>query len=352
MGRFILKRLFHGFLILFGVVTISFVLFQSIGDPLDLMLGHRSDVSTKESLIRQYGFDEPMYKQYGYYINDISPISFHESSSENADKYDYSTIATFSNSVMVFKKPFLRRSFRTNQKVTEIIKERATGTFWLTFTAMAFATIVGITLGVFAALNYDSWIDRTLVSSSVLGISAPSYVAATLITYFVAIKWNDWTHLNAYGYLWETDSFEGDKLVLKNLLLPAFTLGIRPLAVITQLTRSSMIEVLNQEYIKTAIAKGLSQSQIIWKHALRNALNPVISAISGWIGSLMAGTIFIEMVFSWQGLGNELLMAVLALDMPVVMGITIYVAMILVAINLIVDVVYGIVDPRIRLTNG
>ncbi len=352
MINFILKRLFHGILILVGVVTITFVLFQSIGDPLDLMLGHRSDVSTKESLIRQYGFDKPIHEQYLLYVNDISPFSFHHDSSKNREKYNYLFSISFGQNVFVLKPPFLRRSFRTNQFVTEVIKERAVGTFWLTFSAMTFATIVGILLGILAALNYSTWIDKLLVSGSVLGISAPSYVAATIITYFVAIKWNDWTHLSAYGYLWEVDSFNGERLELKNLILPAFTLGIRPLAVIMQLTRSSMIDVLGQEYIKTAIAKGLSQPQIIWKHALRNALNPVISAISGWIGSLMAGTIFIEMVFSWQGLGNELLQAVLALDMPVVMGITIYVAMILVVINLIVDIIYGIVDPRIRLTNG
>ena len=150
--------------------------------------------------------------------------------------------------------------------------------------------------------------------------------------------------------MWQLDAFEGYQLNLRNLILPAFTLGIRPLAVIVQLTRSSMLEVLQQEYIRTAIAKGVTPTNIVLKHALRNALNPVISAISGWVGSLMAGTLFIEMVFAWKGLGSELLAGVLALDLPVVMGITIFVAIVLVLVNFTVDVIYGIVDPRIRLT--
>jgi ABC-type dipeptide/oligopeptide/nickel transport system permease component len=351
MLRFIRDRIIHGFLILLGVITVTFLLFQSIGDPIDLMLGHRSDVSTKESLIREYGFDKPLYMQYFYYLNDVSPLSFYEGTEVNAAKYKYTELLTLGNSVMVWKFPYLRNSFRTNKAVTEIIKERSVGTFWLAFTAMTFATVVGVTLGVIAALKKGSWLDHFLVSGSVLGISAPSYVAGSLIAYVLAIKWHDWTGLNPYGYLWELDAFTGYQLTMKNLILPAFTLGIRPLAVIVQLTRSSMLEVMNQDYIRTAISKGLSPTQVVLRHALRNALNPVISAISGWVGSLMAGTLFIEMVFAWKGLGSELLAGVLALDLPVVMGITIFVAIVLVFINLVVDIIYGIVDPRIRV-NG
>ncbi len=349
MIRFIRDRIIHGFLILLGVITVTFLLFQSIGDPLDLMLGHRSDVSTKEALIREYGFDEPLYKQYFYYLNDLSPVSFHENKPKNATKYNYTELIPFGKSVFVAKFPYFRNSFRTNNAVTKIIAERSVGTFWLAFTAMTFATVLGVTLGVTASLKKGSWLDHLLVSGSVLGISAPSYVAGTLIAYVVAIKWHDFTGLNPYGYLWELDAFEGYQLTLKNLILPAFTLGVRPLAVIVQLTRSSMLEVMNQDYIRTAISKGLSPTQVVLRHALRNALNPVISAISGWVGSLMAGTLFIEMVFAWKGLGSELLAGVLALDLPVVMGITIFVAMVLVVINLIVDIIYGIVDPRIRV---
>lgn len=349
MLGFIRDRVIHGFLILLGVITITFLLFQSIGDPLDLMLGHRSDVSTKESLIREYGFDQPLYKQYFYYLNDLSPLSIHEETVANHEKYEYTPVLSVGESVVVLKSPFLRKSFRTNNSVGKIIKERAIGTFWLAFSAMFFATVVGVFLGVIAALKKGSWIDHLFVSGSVLGISAPSYVAGTLISYVVAVKWHDWTMLNPYGYLWELDAFEGYKLSLKNLVLPALTLGIRPLAVIVQLTRSSMVEVMNQGYIITAIAKGLSPRQVVLNHALRNALNPVISAISGWVGSLMAGTLFIEMVFAWKGLGSELLAGVMALDLPVVMGITIFVAVVLVTLNLIVDIIYGIIDPRIRV---
>ena len=151
MLRFIRDRIIHGFLILLGVITVTFLLFQSIGDPVDLMLGHRSDVSTKESLIREYGFDQPLYKQYFYYLNDLSPLSFHYDSEKNAQKYNYTKLVGFGKVAMVWKFPYMRTSFRTNNAVTSIIRERSIGTFWLAFTAMAFATIVGVTLGIIAA---------------------------------------------------------------------------------------------------------------------------------------------------------------------------------------------------------
>ena len=140
------------------------------------------------------------------------------------------------------------------------------------------------------------------------------------------------------------------KLQLKNLILPAFTLGIRPLAVVTQLSRSSMLEVLNQDYIRTARAKGLKLSRIILKHALKNSLNPVITAISGWFASLMAGVIFVEYIFGWRGLGYVMVDALNNYDLPLVMGCVITIAVIFIFINIIVDIMYSILDPRIQFS--
>jgi peptide/nickel transport system permease protein len=183
----------------------------------------------------------------------------------------------------------------------------------------------------------------------VLGISVPSFVAGILIAMTFGFYWSHWTGLNLTGQLYETDPFTGRHLVLRNLLLPAFALGIRPLAVITQLTRSSMLDVLSQDYIRTARAKGLSGYQTIVGHALKNALNPVITAVSGWLASLMAGAFFIEYIFNWKGLGTVTLRAVENLDFPVVMGATIFIAFLFVLINIAVDVLYAVLDPRVRL---
>ena len=179
----------------------------------------------------------------------------------------------------------------------------------------------------------------------------PSFFAAILIGWFFAYILGDLTNLNLTGNLYEIDDYgEGMKLQLKNLILPAFTLGIRPLAVVTQLSRSSMLEVLNQDYIRTARAKGLKFSRIILKHALKNSLNPVITAISGWFASLMAGVIFVEYIFGWRGLGYVMVDALNNYDLPLVMGCVITIAVIFIFINIIVDIMYSILDPRIQFS--
>jgi len=138
-------------------------------------------------------------------------------------------------------------------------------------------------------------------------------------------------------------------LNLKNLILPAFTLGIRPLSVIIQLTRNSLLEVLSMDYVRTATAKGLSKFVVIFKHAIRNALNPVVTVVSGWFASLLAGAVFVEYIFGWNGIGKEIVDALNNLDMPVVMGSVLLIASVFVVINIVVDILYAIIDPRIRL---
>ncbi|WP_317175159.1 ABC transporter permease [Hymenobacter qilianensis] len=231
-----------------------------------------------------------------------------------------------------------------------ILLDHFTGTLWLALAAMLIAAVFGILFGVIAAVRPHSWLDRALITTSVLGISVPSFVAGILIAMTFGFYWSHWTGLNLTGQLYETDPFTGRHLVLRNLLLPAFALGIRPLAVITQLTRSSMLDVLSQDYIRTARAKGLSSYQTIVGHALKNALNPVITAVSGWLASLMAGAFFIEYIFNWKGLGTVTLRAVENLDFPVVMGATIFIAFLFVVINIVVDVLYAVLDPRVRLS--
>lgn len=152
------------------------------------------------------------------------------------------------------------------------------------------------------------------------------------------------------GSLYRIDPFDGMVLEVKNLLLPAFTLGIRPLSVIVELTRSSMLDVLSQDYIRTAKAKGLSKQVVILRHALRNALNPVLTAVSGWFGSLLAGAVFIEYIFGWKGIGKVTVDSLETYDFPVVMGAVLIVSVFFVIINLIVDLLYGVLDPRIRVS--
>jgi peptide/nickel transport system permease protein len=202
---------------------------------------------------------------------------------------------------------------------------------------------------VLAAVKKDSWMDTSAVFTSILGISAPSFFMGIIIAYLFGFVLSDFTGLRMTGSLFDTDPFAGRQLHLENLLLPAITLGIRPMAIITQLTRSAMLDVLNQDYIRTAYAKGLSSKKVIWKHALRNALNPVITAITGWFAELLAGAFFVEYIFGWKGIGKLTVEALEKLDFPVVMGSVLLSSFFFIIINMLADVLYGWADPRVRL---
>ncbi len=352
MIQFLIKRLLYGLLVLWGVVTVVFFIFQVLpGDPVSMMMGQRSDLASQRSLMREYGLDKPLGQQYLHYMNDLSLLSWHERSDKNQVKYDYTELFGNSSGVLVFKSPYMRRSFTDNRLVSEVLSEGFVRTLWLAVTAMLLASIFGILLGIWAALKQNSWLDKLLVSGSILGISIPSFVSGVLLAFLFAVKLQAFTNLNLFGYMVEIDPFKGKTLVLKNLFLPALTLGIRPLAIIVQLTRSSVLDVIKEDYIRTARAKGLSERVVVFKHVLRNALNPVVTIISGWFASLLAGAFFVEMIFSWGGLGAVTVQAVFAKNFPLVMGTTLFVAVVFVLVNILVDIIYALLDPRIKLDN-
>jgi peptide/nickel transport system permease protein len=181
-------------------------------------------------------------------------------------------------------------------------------------------------------------------------MSVPSFFSAILFAWFFGFILHKYTHLEMTGSLYELDDYgESNHLKLKNLLLPAIVLGIRPLAVVIQLMRNSLLEVFNQDYIRTARAKGLSEFQIIKRHAVKNALNPVVTAISGWFASMLAGAVFVEYIFGWNGLGKEIVNALNTLDLPVIMGSVLVIALLFIIINIFVDIIYVWLDPKVKL---
>jgi peptide/nickel transport system permease protein len=227
--------------------------------------------------------------------------------------------------------------------------EALPGTLVLAVAAMVLASIGGIGLGVLAAVKKDTWLDSSSIFVSVLGISAPSFFMGILIAYVFGFVLHDLTGLHMTGSLFDTDAFAGRQLQLRNLILPALTLGIRPMAIIAQLTRGSLLDVLNQDYIRTAYAKGLPARTVVLKHALRNALNPVLTAITGWFAELLAGAFFVETIFGWKGIGKVTVDALGKLDFPVVMGSVLVSSFFFVGVGLLADVLYGWIDPRVRL---
>tara|TARA_R110002124_G_scaffold29283_1_gene102207 strand:- start:16441 stop:17514 length:1074 start_codon:yes stop_codon:yes gene_type:complete len=356
VAGYILQKLGYALITLFGVVTVIFLLFTILpGDPARMMLGQNESAEQIAIVKKKYGFDKPISTQYLYYINDLSPISFH---STNPDDYTYllegkytaTNLFTIHETTVVIKTPYLRESFQKNGKsVSSVIAETLPNTAILAVSAIIIAMLLGIVLGIISVLFKDGWIDRLIQLISTLGMSVPSFFSAIIFAWLFGYVWHEFTGLNMTGSLYEVDDFgEGKYIQWKNLILPAVVLGIRPLAVVSQLMRNSLLEVLNQDYIRTAKAKGLSFYKIIKRHALKNSLNPVITAISGWFASMLAGAVFVEYIFGWNGLGKEIVEALNTLDLPIIMGAVIVIAALFIVINILVDIIYGWLDPKIN----
>ena len=359
MGRFILKRMFYGLLVLLGVIIINFFLFNILpGDPARMMLGQRADITSVEAINKDLGRDKPLITQFFNYLNDLSPVSIHNDKDKNS--YWFFDTAKYSSSlkllhfseenVLVLKQPYLRKSYQSKRDVSEILYDGFVNTIILALVAMTFAVIIGVIIGILCAIYKNTFVDRIALVFSVLGMSLPSFFAAILNAWIFAFVLAGFTGLNMTGSLYSVDDFgRGEYLDLKNLILPAFTLGIRPLAIIVELTRNSLLDVLSQDYIRTARAKGLSNFRIITKHALKNAMNPVITAVSGWLASLLAGAVFVEYIFDWKGIGVVIVDALEKYDFPVLMGTVLFISVILIIINILTDISYALLDPRVEL---
>ena len=319
-----------------------------------MSLGQRSDAASVKAIEREFRLSLPWHSRLGYYFNDISPISVHHLADSNhptwlASTETYKPIFTIGSRTIVIKKPNLGRSFQSRRKVTEILVENFPPTAILALCAIIFASFFGIILGVFAALKqYSRW-DNLILLLSNIGISQPSFFAGFIIAMVFGYYLARFTGLSPQGPLLWIDDSGNSVYVWRNLILPVLALGIRPVAIITQLTRSSMLDVLTMDYVRTAHAKGLSYYTVIFKHTLRNALNPVITSISGWLAALFTGAYFVEEVFNYNGLGSQTIAAIRNFDFPLVMGLSIFVAVVFVIMNIATDLLYAVVDPRVEM---
>ncbi len=348
MIRFLVKKLLYAILILLSVATVVFWLFSfSFPNPEEILVTDRTDKSTLESIKKDLKLDQPVGLQYVSFINDLSVLSAYPT--EDIPDINRTKILTIGSVSWVLKFPYLRRSFQTGESTSAILFNAFLSTFVLAIASMIFASILGILFGVISSIKQGSWIDQSLLFISTLGISVPSFFSAIIFSWLFGHVLGKYTGLNVVGSLYEIDAFEGKKLALHNLILPALALGIRPLAIITQLTRNSMLDSLSKDYIRTAKAKGLSKSKVFFKHALKSAINPVITSISGWFASLLAGAFFVEFIFSWNGLGSLTIHALETSDLPVIMGSIVFIASLFVFINVLVDILYSLLDPRISL---
>jgi peptide/nickel transport system permease protein len=348
--KYFIKKILYGLSVLWGIISLVFLLFNVLpDDPARLTLGQRSDLASVENVRRELNLDKPVLTRYFLYLNDISPIGIIPADTAALLKYDPYAHISLGENALALKNPYLGRSYQSKRLVWEVLTDALPGTVLLAFSALLIATVLGIALGVLAALRKNTWLDTSAILASVAGISAPSFFAGLIMAYVFGYWLSDYTGLSMVGSLWAYDPFGGRHLAIGNLILPAITLGIRPMAIITQLTRSSLLDVLSQDYIRTAYAKGLTKAKVVWRHALPNALNPVVTAISGWLAELLAGSFFVEFIFSWKGLGKLTVDSLDKFDFPVVMGAILITATIFVLVNMLTDILYSKIDPRVKL---
>ncbi len=333
MFAYIIKKTAYGLLVMLGVISLIFVLFNILpGDPARMMLGQNADQESIDMIHKELGLDKPLGIRYLVYLNDLSPVGIDKEG-------DFG-----------FKSPELGRSYQSDRNVSSILAEAFPNTILLALVSITIAFVFGVLFGSIAAIYKDTWIEKSILLITSLGMSLPSFFAAILIAWVFAFLLADYTGLSMFGSLYSVDDFgRGEYVDLKNIILPAVTLGIRPLSVICELTKSTMKEVLQQDYIRTAKAKGLSMFKIIKNHALRNTLNPVVSSISSWFASLLAGAVFVEYIFDWKGVGVVIVDSLEKYDFPVLMGALIVICIMLVIINILTDIVYAFLDPRIKM---
>lgn len=305
MKRYVISRVGQAIFTVWAITAILFFLTRLVGDPVSLMLPQEATEEDRQMLTRQLGLDKPIYMQYINYIRDAAQGDFGQS--------------------FVWKAP-----------AAPLIIERIPATIELAFGALVFAVLIGIAAGIISSLRPGSWIDRTTMGVALFGQAAPFFWVGLMLILLFSVKLR----------LLPTSGRGG----LTSLILPSITLGMWSTAALARLTRSRMREVLSKEYIKLARLKGLKETSVVLKHALRNAGVPIITLIGLELGSMLGGAVVTETVFAWPGIGRMVVESVLMRDYAVVSGITLFISLTFVGLNLIIDLTYGIIDPRVKLS--
>lgn len=340
MGSYVLRRLFRTLLVMLGISLVTFVFVRSIpGDPALVRLGERATPEAVAAIREQMGLNNP------WFFNPTSPLE------AQYPKYMFSLLSGD-----------FGKSLSSNIPVAEEIKHRFPATVELSLSAMAFALLFGLPAGIIAALRRNSIWDNLATAVSLLGVSMPVFWLGLLLSYFFAAElgWlppsarlSSSISIDTITGLQLPDALLKGNLVgawdsIRHLILPSVALGTIPLAIVARITRSSMLDVLGQDYVRTARAKGLSYLQVTVKHALRNAMLPIVTVVGLQMGLLLGGAVLTETIFSWPGIGSWLYEGISSRDYNVIQGGLIFAALIVSAVNLLVDLSYGFLDPRIQ----
>ncbi len=349
MLQFISQRFVSGVLsLVFIVVLISTIIYMGPVDPATLSFGQQMSSNALALKQKELSLDQPVSSQILYYLNDLSPLSIYLSNSIKLERVGGVKLIDGEEKSLLLKAPHFRESYQTGERVWTMIKRVMPNTFILALSAILIATILGIGLGMIAALNKDNLIDGLIVAISTLGYSVPSYVSAIILSLLFGFYWKSWTGLNMQGSLLTLNDLGDEIIQWKNLILPAIALGVRPISVITQISRNAMLNVKAKPYILTAKAKGVSIIQLIRNHIFKNMLNPIVTTVSGWFASLLAGAFFVESIFNYNGMGLLTVNALLNYDTPLLLGCIIVIAILFIGLNLLIDLIYAYLDPKVN----
>jgi peptide/nickel transport system permease protein len=322
MLAFTIRRLVEALFVMLAVAALAFLLFRFVGDPVNQMVGQDTSLEDRLKLRKDLGLDDPIYVQFARFVS-------------GAARFDFGI------------------SYQVKQPVTRLIADRFPATFELSLTAALFAVLLGIPMGVYTGIHRDSWLSKAFLTISLIGISLPTFLIGILLIYVFAVKFGV---LPSFGR-GEVRTIGGWKTGLltvsglKALILPSITLGLFQMTLVTRLVRSQMVEVLRTDYVKFARARGLTDRAVNFGHALKNTLIPVITIIGLQLGGIIAFAIVTETVFQWPGMGLLFIQSVQNADIPVMSAYLLLVAFLFVLINLIVDMLYVWVDPRIRIVS-
>ena len=350
MVQFITQRFVSGLMSLIFIVTlITAIIYMAPVDPATLSFGQQMSDKALEIKQKELSLDKPIFQQIVLYLNDLSPLSIYKNESKTLEKITGLNLYKGSENSFVLKWPYFRQSFQTGESVSAMMWRALPNTIILALCSICIASIIGILLGVIAALKKDSWIDGFIVGFSTLGYSVPSYVSAILLSLIFGFYLKEWTGLKMQGSLLTLNDLGDEITQWKNLILPSIALGVRPVAVITQISRNAMLGVMSKPFVLTAKAKGLNTIQLVSRHIFKNMMNPVVTTISGWFAALLAGAFFVESIFNYNGMGLVTVNALINYDTPLLLGCIIVIASIFILLNLLVDFVYLYLDPKVRL---
>jgi len=340
----LVKRIGLGILSLIMVVLlITSIIFLSPVDPARLTFGQQFDSEMLEQKRKSLGLDLPLRTQLRYYLRDVSPLVFTQSLPDHLTSYTFTKVP-LGLTDLIIKRPYLRESYQSGRAVSQMILQALPSTLLLAVSAILIALILGIVFGLISALHEGNWIDDFLLTLSTLGYSIPSYVSAIVFALIFGYLLHHLTGLNIQGGLKVLNDLGDEVWMPRNLILPAIALGIRPVSVILQITRIAALDVLEQPYVLLAKAKGLTQKAILLKYVLRNSLNPILTATTGWFASLLSGAFFVESVFNFRGFGQLTITALLNYDVPLLLGCILTVSVLFIIINMSLDGIYRWID--------